>query len=74
MPIPYFPCPAGRELVLDTGGRRISRRRGEPVAAQVAGRLMREASSSARWSEWLVTVQDQKGSLVTVVPFPAGRA
>ena len=74
MPIHYFHCTDGRELVLDTVGRRTSRRRVEPVAAQVAGRLMREASSSARWSEWLVTVQDQKVSLVTVVPFPAGRA
>jgi hypothetical protein len=25
------------------------------------------------WADWLVSVQDRKGSMVAVVPFPAGQ-
>jgi hypothetical protein len=35
---------------------------------------MRTAPGGADWSRWLVTVQDETGSMVAVVPFPAGQA
>jgi hypothetical protein len=46
----------------------------ESTAFWVAGQLMKQAPGLVDWSEWLVSVQDRKGSMVVVVPFPAGQA
>lgn len=71
----YFHCTDGYDLILDRSGRRVrSRRSAELVAYTIAGRVMRTAPGGTDWSRWLVTVQDQSGSMVTVVPFPAGQA
>ncbi len=75
MPAYYFHCTDGYDLILDRAGCRIpSRQSAELVAYTVAGRVMRTAPGGADWSRWLVTVQDETGSMVTVVPFPAGQA
>ncbi len=75
MPAYYFHCTDGYELILDRAGRRMrSRRNAELVAYTVAGRVMRAAPEGIDWSRWLVTVQDESGSMVAVVPFPAGQA
>ncbi|MDQ4135161.1 MAG: hypothetical protein M3158_03160 [Pseudomonadota bacterium] len=75
MPAYYFHCTDGYDLILDRAGRRMrSRRNAEIVAYTVAGRVMRAARDGVDWSRWLVTVQDDTGSLVAVVPFPAGQA
>lgn len=75
MPAYYFHCTDGYDLILDRAGRRMrSRRSAEIVAYTVAGRVMRSAREAVDWSRWLVTVQDETGSLVAVVPFPFGQA
>jgi hypothetical protein len=74
MPIHYFHCTDGRDLVLDRTGHRASRRQIELLAAFVASEIMKGASGPINWSEWLVSVQDEKGKLVAVVPFPARRS
>jgi hypothetical protein len=75
MPVHYFHCTNGIDLVLDRRGRRSrSRKDIEPIAFAVAGEVMRAAPGAANWSEWTVSVQDRKGSMVLVVPFPAGQA
>jgi hypothetical protein len=35
---------------------------------------MRAVREGVDWSRWLVTIQDETGSMVAVVPFPAGQA
>jgi hypothetical protein len=75
MPVHYFHCTNGTDIVLDRYGRRTRTKKDvEPLAFLVAGQMMKQAPGLVDWSEWLVTVQDRKGSLVLVVPFPAGQA
>lgn len=75
MPVHYFHCTNGTDLILDRRGRRTrTKEEVEPTAFLVAGQLMKSAPGAANWSEWLVSVQDRKGSMVVVVPFPAGQA
>ncbi len=75
MPVHYFHCTNGTDLILDRDGHRTrSEEEVEPTAFQVAGQLMQRAPGLVDWSEWLVSVQDRKGSMVVVVPFPAGQA
>jgi hypothetical protein len=75
MPAYYFHCTDGYELILDRAGRRMrSRRHAELVAHTVAGRVMQAVREGVDWSRWLVTIQDETGSMVAVVPFPAGQA
>ena len=71
----YFHCTDGYELILDRAGRRIrSPHQAELVAYTVAGRVMRAVREGVDWSRWLVSIQDETGSMVAVVPFPAGQA
>ncbi len=75
MPAYYFHCTDGYELILDRAGRPMrSRRHAELVAHTVAGRVMQAVREGVDWSRWLVTIQDETGSMVAVVPFPAGQA
>jgi hypothetical protein len=70
--IHYFHCTDGKSLIVDRAGRRTrSESDVVPLAFAVAGELMRSNPDPLDWSEWLVSVQDQSGSMVTVVPFPA---
>jgi hypothetical protein len=72
MPVHYFHCTDGKNLILDDAGRRTrSKKEVEPVAYTVAGEVMRSTPETCDWSEWLVSVQDRNGSMVAVVPFPA---
>jgi hypothetical protein len=71
MPIHYFHCTDGKNLILDRTGRDTrSQHEVEPVAFQIAGELMTRAPAPLDWSDWLVSVQDDTGSMVAVVPFP----
>ncbi len=71
----FFHCTDGHSLILDTQGRRArSRRVLECVATMIAARLMQDAPFGIDWTGWIVSVQDRRGSLVEVFPFPAGRA
>jgi hypothetical protein len=75
MPVHYFHCTNGTDLILDRRGRRTrTKKEVEPTAFAVAGQLMKSAPGLVDWSEWLVSVQDRKGSMVAVIPFPAGQA
>ncbi|HEX2554541.1 MAG TPA: hypothetical protein VHL98_12635 [Microvirga sp.] len=75
MPAYFFHCTDGYDLILDRAGHRMrSRRDTELVAYTVAGRVMRAAREGVDWSRWLVSIQDETGSMVAVVPFPAGQA
>jgi hypothetical protein len=51
-----------------------SKRQIAGVATLVACDLMRDAPASVVWDGWVVSVQDRRGYMVDVVPFPAGRA
>ncbi len=75
MMVHYFHCTNGIDLIIDQRGRRTQTRKDvEPIAFWVAGQLMKTAPGLVDWSDWLVSVQDRRGSMVTVVPFPAGQA
>jgi len=71
----YFHCTDGYDLIVDRRGRRFrSIEAAERMAYAVAGAMMQGAPGSFDWSRWLVSVMDESGSLVAVVPFPAGQA
>ena len=75
MPVHYYHLTDGRDLVLDRVGRRTRTKRDVTLnAAMAAGRLMKGIPGAVDWSEWLVSVQNDRGSMVAVVPFPASRA
>ncbi len=75
MGVHYFHCTDGHSLIVDRRGRTArSKRQIEGVATLVAADLMRSAPASVVWEGWVVSVQDRRGYLVDVVPFPAGRA
>ncbi len=75
MAVHFFHCTNGTEIILDREGQRArSKRQVERIAYAAAGQVMRQAPGAGDWSDWLVSVQDRKGSMVTVVPFPAGQA
>jgi hypothetical protein len=71
----YYHLTNGRDLILDKAGcptRSVSDM--EATAYSLAGQLMRKVRGGADWSDWLVSVHDGNGSMITVVPFPAGQA
>lgn len=71
MAVHYYHCTDGKNLILDRTGRRTrSEKDVELLASRVAGEVMRSTGAGRDWSGWLVSVQDQIGSMVTVVPFP----
>ncbi len=75
MAVHYFHCTNGTDLILDRRGHRMHTPKDvESTAFWVAGQRMKQAPGLVDWSEWLVSVQDRKGSMVVVVPFPAGQA
>jgi hypothetical protein len=68
----YYHCTDGKNLILDLTGRRTrSRKHVELLAGRVAGEMMQSMDADVDWSGWLVSVQDNTGSMVTVVPFSA---
>jgi hypothetical protein len=76
MPVRYFyHLTDGNDLIIDNTGRRTrSKKEVEPLAFSIAGELMSEVPGEVDWSEWLVSVQDSRGAMVAVVPFPLGQA
>jgi len=61
-------------LIIDKKGR-WTRSNGhvEELAYSAASKLMQAAPAPLEWSDWLVSVHDQHGSMVAVVPFPQGQ-
>ncbi len=75
MAVYIFRCMNGTDIILDrTGHQARSRREVERIAYAAAAEIMRQAPGAGDWSDWLVSVQDRKCSMVTVVPFPAVQA
>lgn len=72
MAVHYFHCTDGKNLILDQTGRRThSRRELGAVASLIADEVMKTIPGPVDWSRWLVSIQNRKGSMVAVIPFPA---
>lgn len=69
MPLHYFHCTNGVDLVLDRRGKRIRPQQIPHTAAHVAGSLMSGVPDLIDWSDWLVNVYDSDGSVVAILPF-----
>jgi hypothetical protein len=72
MPIYYYHCTDGRDLLLDPSGAEAG------GAAQIrraalarARKVMRSLPAYRRWATWIVSVQDEQGRLVDTIEFPA---
>ncbi len=73
MAVHFFHCTNGTELILDREGRQArSKRQVERLAYAAAVQIMLKDPGAEDWSDWWVSVQNQNGSMVTVVPFPSG--
>jgi hypothetical protein len=71
MPVHYFHCSDGVDLVLDRTGRNTRSKRDLHFrACQVAEDIMAAIPPGLDWSNWVVSVHDRRGALVKVVPFP----
>src|SRR3954449_8390860 len=72
MAVHFFHCTDGFDFVLDRVGQNTRSRQDLPVGAyNVANRMMRALPPGADWSNWVVSVQNRKGRMVDVIPFPA---
>lgn len=70
MPVHFFHCSDGTDLVLDRSGREtpdLSAVR--PQALSIAGELMRGVPDYGEWERWSVYVYDELGE-VEIIPFP----
>ena len=71
----YYHLTNGRDLIIDTAGHQTrSASDIQTNAYSLAGRLMSKAPGGRDWSNWLVSVHDGNGSMVTVISFPVGQA
>src|SRR3954453_9418 len=71
MAVHFFHCTDGFDFVLDRVGQNTRSRQDLHVAAcLVANRMMRALPPDADWSNWVVSVQNRKGRMVDVIPFP----
>lgn len=71
MALHFFHCTDGVDLVLDrTGQDTRSKRDRRERACRVAEGIMAAIPPGVDWSAWSVSVQDRRGALVEVVPFP----
>jgi len=74
MPVHYFHCTDGTDLIIDRRGQRTrSKREVHLRAFSLAAEVMR-AAPEVDWSQWIVSVHDRRGGMVATIPFPAGRA
>jgi hypothetical protein len=68
----YLHCTDGVDFVLDRVGHEIDAETDLMwFAYRAADRLMGELPEYDEWANWLVVVQNESGSQVEVVPFPA---
>jgi hypothetical protein len=74
MPLHYFHCTDGVDLVLDRRGKRVSPQQIPHTATCVAGSLMSGVPDLTDWSDWLVNVYDSDGSVVAILPFCSAHA
>src|SRR3712207_1343580 len=74
MAVYFFHCTDGFDLVLDRVGQNTrSRSEMRLKARRIAEGLAGKLSDSLDWSGWVVSVQNRKGRLIEVVPFPPRR-
>jgi hypothetical protein len=72
MAVHYFHCTDGIDFVLDRVGQNARSRQDVHLhACLVANRMMASLGGDIDWSNWVVSVQDRRGMMVEVVPFPA---
>ena len=72
MAVHYFHCTDGIDFVLDRVGQNTRSQEDLHLrACLVANRMMRSVAADFDWSGWVVSVQDRRGAMVEVVPFPA---
>ena len=72
MTVHFFHCTDGFDFVLDRVGQNTrSRQDLHLCACLIANRMMRSLAPGMDWSKWVVSVQDRKGQMVEVIPFPA---
>jgi hypothetical protein len=68
----YLHCTDGVDFVLDRVGHEIDAESDLMwFASRTADRLMGELPDYDDWTSWLVVVQDERGSQIEVLPFPA---
>ena len=71
MAVHFFHCTDGFDFVLDRVGQNArSRQDVHLTACLVANRMMASVPPDMDWSNWVVSVQDRKGQMVDVIPFP----
>ena len=71
MAVHFFHCTDGFDFVLDRVGQNTrSRQDVHLTACLVANRMMASVEPDMDWSNWVVSVQDRKGQMVDVIPFP----
>jgi hypothetical protein len=72
MAVHFFHCTDGFDVVLDRVGQNTRGKRDVHLrACLVANRMMASVPPDMDWSKWVVSVQDRKGMMVEVIPFPA---
>ncbi|HEX8167888.1 MAG TPA: hypothetical protein VF601_19145 [Beijerinckiaceae bacterium] len=72
MAVHFFHCTDGFDFVLDRVGQNTRSMQDLHLrACLVANRMMRSVPPDMDWSNWVVSVQDRKGQMVDVIPFPA---
>ena len=67
----YFHCSDGADLIVDRQGLESTKPELLWTALRTAAGLMSELPSYDGWSDWVVAIHDERGSLVETVPFPA---
>src|SRR5215213_11137184 len=71
MPRFYFHCSDGVDLVLDREGVESEASDVLWLGMRAAERLITALPSYDDWPAWVVSVHDERGSLVETLPFPA---
>ena len=72
MAVHYFHCTDGIDFVLDRVGQNARSQQDVHLrACLVANCMMRSVGEDMDWSSWVVSVQNRRGMMVEVVPFPA---
>src|SRR4051794_4612291 len=67
----HFHCSDGYDLVVDREGRELRESDLLWTALDVAARLMSDLRTYDGWADWVVAIDDERGSLVDTVPFQA---
>ena len=69
----FFHCIEGVDLILDKAGREAEYFEVDLVATGVAEEISCWVTPSFDWSDWIVSVHNENGRQIAVVPFPSRR-